>query len=125
MKLVRFAAVIVFAALPLCAQAQQGGKAKKATNADAQKVAKMISADKAKLKIYCDMGALAEKAEAAEQKKDTKAAEAIANQMDKMAEQLGPEYIAFMEGLDNVDEKSKEGQAIGKTIEALDEMCAK
>jgi hypothetical protein len=125
MKLKRFAAVIVFAVLPLCAQAQQGGTPKKPTNADAQKVAKMISADKAKLKIYCDMAVLAEQIDKADEKKDTKTVEALEQKMDSMAEQLGPEYIALMDGLQDMDQNSKDAEAIGDTLGALDDMCGK
>ena len=124
MKLTSLAAVCALAAFPLAAQAQQGG-APKPTNAAAQQVVKMISADKAKLKIYCDLGALAEQADAAAQKKDTKTAEALADKMDAMAEQLGPQYIALMDGLENLDEKSKEGEAIAETLAELDDKCAK
>jgi hypothetical protein len=125
MKLKYFVAVIVFAALPLCAEAQQGGVSKKPTNADAQKVVKMISADKAKLKIYCDMAALAEQIDKADEKKDTKTVEALEQKMDSMAEQLGPEYIALMDGLQDMDQNDKEADAIGDTLGTLDDMCGK
>ena len=123
MKLKRFAVVLACAAFPLCAQAQQG--APKPTNADAQKVVQSITADKAKLKTYCEMAALSEQIDAAEQKKDTKTADALAQKIDSMAEQLGPAYIALMDGLQEMDENSKEGEAIGKTLEGLDAMCGK
>ena len=45
--------------------------------------------------------------------------------MDAMAEQLGPEYIALMDGLQDLDEKSKEGEAIAETLAELDDKCAK
>lgn len=123
MKLTRFAAAIVFTGLPLGAEAQQNSPPKP-TVAAAQQVVKTISADKAKLKIYCDLGALAEQFDAAEQKKDTKTAEALADKMDAMAEQLGPEYVALVEGLQDLGESSKEGEAIAETLAELDEMCS-
>ena len=124
MKLTHLAAVCVLAAFPLGAQAQQSG-APKPTNAAAQKIVKSIGADKAKLKVYCDLAALAEQADAADQKKDTKTVEALSDKMDAMAEQLGPEYIALMDGLQDLDEKSKEGEAIAETLAELDDKCAK
>jgi hypothetical protein len=124
MRLKRFAAILMLAAIPVCAEAQQSGPPKP-TNADAQKVTKLIAADKAKLKIYCELDALAEQFDDAEQKKDAKATDAIANKMDAMAEQLGPDYIALMDGLQDVDPNSPEGEAIGNTLAALDKMCAK
>jgi hypothetical protein len=124
MKLTRFVAVVVFAALPPGAQAQQDSTPKP-TLAAAQKVVKMISADKAKLKIYCDMGALGEQLDAAEEKKDTKTAEALVGKMDALAEQLGPEYIALMDGLQALPDKDKTGDAIAEKLGELDAMCAK
>ena len=124
MKLTHFIAVVVFSALPLTAQAQQNSTPKP-TVAAAQKVVSAISADKAKLKTYCDMSALAEQIEAAEEKKDTKTVEALSQKMDSMAEQLGPDYIALMEGVQNLEEKSKVAEAIYGLFDTLDEKCAK
>jgi hypothetical protein len=123
MKLNYLVAVAVIAVFPLSSHAQQG--AAKATNADAQRVVKIISADKAKLKIYCDLGTLSAQADEAEQKKDSKTVDALAKKMDDMAKELGPEYVALMDGLADVDPQSKEGQAIGETLAKLDDMCEK
>jgi starvation-inducible outer membrane lipoprotein len=114
----------VIAAVPLCALAQPKA-ASKVTNADAQKVVKMISADKAKTQIYCDMAKLGEQVEQADQKKDTKKVEALSKQMDDMSAKLGPEYVALMEGVQDMDANSKVGKDIGTTLEALDALCAK
>jgi ABC-type transporter Mla subunit MlaD len=110
--------------VPLCALAQPKA-ASKVTNADAQKVVKMISADKAKTQIYCDMAKLGEQIEQADQKKDTKKVEALSKQMDDMSAKLGPEYAALMDGMQDMDANSKVGKDIGATLEALDALCAK
>lgn len=123
MRLTLFIAAAGLAALPLAAQAQSGPP--KPTVAAAQKVVEMISADKAKLKIYCDMGALAEQIDAAEEKKDIRTAEALADKMDALAEQLGPEYIALVDGLQSLSENDKSGEAIAETLSELDGKCAK
>jgi hypothetical protein len=47
-------AILLVAAVPVCAQAQKPSAAK-VTKADAQKVVKIISGDKAKTQTYCDM----------------------------------------------------------------------
>ncbi|MEJ2626693.1 MAG: hypothetical protein P8Z80_19975 [Pseudolabrys sp.] len=121
------AANLALAAFPLVAAAQQkeAPKAPKPTVAAVQKVVKMIGADKAKLKIYCDMADLSTKIDEAEKKKDTKAAEAIADTMDTMAEKLGPEYVTLMDGLQELPENAKEGEAIAETLAELDGMCEK
>ena len=124
MKLKFILAVIALAAVPLAAQAQNPS-AKKATQADAQKVVAVISADKAKAKTYCDMATLGDQIEQAEQKKDSKKSEELAKQMDEMSQKLGPEYIALMDSLQNMDPESKAGKDIAATLDALDKLCAK
>jgi uncharacterized phage infection (PIP) family protein YhgE len=122
---------LALAIFPLVAIAQQSGapdeskKAPKPTTAAAQQVVKIIGGDKAKLKIYCDMAALGDQLDAADEKKDTKASEAIADKMDTMAEQLGPEYVTLMDGLQELPENSKEGEAIAETMADLDDKCGK
>ena len=109
--------------MPVCAQAQK--PAAKATNADAQKVVKMISADKTKAQTYCDMNKLGEQIDQADQKKDTKKVDELSKKMDDMSQKLGPEYVALMDGMQGLDPNSKQGQEIGTTLEALDKLCAK
>ena len=116
-------AAVAFAAMPVCAQAQ--GKPPKATKADVQKVVTMITTDKAKSKTYCDMTKLGEQIEAADQKKDTKTVDALSKKMDDMSQKLGPEYVALMDGLADVDPNSKDGKDIGAMLEGLDKLCAK
>ena len=119
MKLKLIAAVIVLAAMPALAQAQD----KKATNADAQKVVKLIKVDKGKVKIYCDMGKLNEQIEAADKKKDTKTVDALSDKLDAMSKQLGPEYVSLQNGMEGLGDK--EVQAIGDTLGELDDLCGK
>jgi hypothetical protein len=116
-------AALLIAALPAYAQAQPSGK--KPTKADAQKVVSIISADKAKAQAYCDMAKLGDQIAEAEEKKDTKKADELAKKMDDMSQKLGPEYIALMDGLQDMDPNSKTGQEISSTLEALDKLCAK
>jgi hypothetical protein len=117
------AAIVV--ATSFCAQAQQAPKAAKATNADAQRVVRIISADKAKTQAYCDMTKIGDQIEQAQQKHDEKTADALAQKADALAAKLGPEWDALMNGLQDVDETSKEGQAIAATMQALDKLCEK
>ena len=123
MKLKLVAAISLFAALPVVAQAQSN--APKPTVADAQKVVQLITGDKAKLKAYCDMGKLQEQMEAAEQKKDTKAAQALGAKADALSQQIGPEYVKLMDGLDNVDPSSAEGKQFSTVFDGLIKQCGK
>ena len=54
--------ILVIAAAPVCAQAQKPTPAK-VTKADAQKVLKIISSDKAKTRTYCQMAKLGDQME--------------------------------------------------------------
>ena len=123
MKLKFIVAAFVIAAVPVCAQAQK--PAAKATNVDAQKVVKLISADKAKTQTYCDMNKLGEQIDQADQKKDAKTVEDLSKKMDDMSQKLGPDYAALMDGLQGVDPNSKQGQEISATLEGLDKLCGK
>ena len=115
-------AIMVIAGLPVCAEAQQPSAAK--AKADAQRVVKMIIGDKAKSQIYCDIVKLGEQIEQTDPK-DTKKADELYQQVDELATKLGPEYIALMDGLQDMDPDSEDGKEIGSTLEALDKLCAK
>jgi len=126
MNLKLIAAVAAVAGLPFCVHAQQGPpSAPKATNADAQRVVKMISADKAKSQAYCDMTKIGDQIEQAQLKHDDKLTDDLAQKADDLAGKLGPEWDALMNGLQSVDENSKEGQAIAATLQSLDKICQK
>jgi hypothetical protein len=122
MNLKSIVAALVIAALPLCAQAQ---KPMKVTKADAQKVVKIISADKAKTQIYCDMAKLGEQIEQADQKNDSKKVDELSAKMEEMSQKLGPEYIALMDGLQDMDANSPTGKDIAAALDGLDALCTK
>ena len=124
MKLRLIAAILVIAAVPVCAQAQKPSAAK-VTNADAQKVLKIISGDKAKTQTYCDILNLGVQIEEADQSKDAKKADELIQKIDELTKKLGPEYLALVDGLQDVDMESEDGQQIGLVLEALDRLCAK
>jgi hypothetical protein len=93
----------------------QGGRAKGRQN---------DLGDKAKSQIYCDIVKLGEQIEETDPK-DTKKADKLYQQVDELATKLGPEYIALMNGLQDMDPDSEDGKEIGSTLEALDKLCAK
>ena len=118
------AAILVIAAAPVCAHAQKPSGAK-VTKADVQKVFKIISNDKAKLQTFCDMGKLGDQMEQANAKGDSKKVEELSLKADELGKQLGPEYATLMDGIQDVDPESEDGQEIGSTLPALDKLCAK
>jgi peptidoglycan hydrolase CwlO-like protein len=122
MKLI--VAILIIAAVPVFAQAQPPSTAK-VTKADAQKVIKIISGDKAKAQTYCQIGKLGEQIEEANDKKDSKTADELSQKMKELENNLGPEYVALMDGLPDIDPESEDGADIAAALAALDKLCAK
>jgi hypothetical protein len=114
-------AILVIAAAPVCAQAQAPSAAK-VTKADAQNVIKIISGDKAKTRIYCDIAKLGAQIEQADH--DTKKTDELYRRMDELGTQLGPEYVTLMDGLQEIDPNSPDGQEINSMLGTLDKLCA-
>jgi hypothetical protein len=120
MNLKLIVAILVIAAVPVCAQAQ---KPSAVTKADAQKVHNIISGDKAKTQTYCDIAKLDDQIDEAEEKKDTKRADELYQKKDELAKKLGPEYVDLRDGLQDINPNSQVGQEIGSMFTALDRLC--
>lgn len=129
---------VTIAALPVYAQAQQPAPkppqgqpqgqppaAAKPTKAAVQKVVQIVSGDKAKTKIYCDIAALGDQIDDAAQKKDEKKLDELSQKADEMGAKIGPEYVALMDGLQDMDPESKEAGELSRMMEPLDKLCAK
>jgi predicted extracellular nuclease len=124
MNLKLIVAISVIAAMPVCAQAQKP-RAAKVTKADAENVVKIIGDDKAKTRTYCDIVELANQFEEADQKNDTQKKDQLSQRMDELVAELGTEYTALNEGLEDLDPNSKDSTDIVSTLAALDKLCAK
>jgi hypothetical protein len=120
MNLKLIVAILVIGVVPVCTQAQPPSAAK-VTKADAQKVFKIISDDKAKTRIYCDIAKLDTQIEEADEKKALE----LLQKINELATTLGPEYVALMDGLQDVNPNSQVGQEIGSVLAAVDKLCAK
>jgi len=126
MKLTLVFAISAFAGMPILAQAQPGGpppNAPKPSKAEVQKVVATISGDKTKTQQYCELGKLNQRMAEADQKNDTKTLETLGKQADDLAHKLGPEFVKFMDALDQVDEKTSEGKNMIAAVESLDKLC--
>ena len=126
MKLKLAAAIFALVAIPALAFAQQGGsppKVPRPTKADVQKVAQIISSDKAKLQSYCDSKKLYDQMGAAYKKNDSKTADALNKQADALVSKLGPEYSKMMDGLEQVDRNSSEAKEFMSILSGLDKLC--
>jgi hypothetical protein len=83
--------ILVIAAAPIYAQAQRPTPAK-VTKTDAQKVLKIISSDKAKTRIYCEMAKLGSQMVQANETGDSKDFDALFQKMH----QLGKNWVPNM-----------------------------
>ena len=115
--------IFVIAVAP-CAQALTLAAAK-VTKADAQRVLKIISGDKAKTRVYCEMGKLGDQMEQANEKGDSKKFDDLFQRIYELGKKLGPEYAALIDGLEDIDPVSEVGQEISSTFDALDNLCGR
>ena len=114
-------AILLIAEAPMYAQDQQSNAIK--LKADAQKVVSIIKGDKTKTQVYCEINDLSEQIGEADQKKDDKNAEALSQQVTELEKKLGPEYLALVNNLNNVDPNSPEGREIDSILAPLDDSC--
>ena len=128
MKLKLLLAIFALAAMPALAQAKQGETpptAPRPTMAQVQKVIQIISGNKTKLQQYCEIATkLDPQIAEAVQKNDANKLEALVKQADDLAQKIGPEYVALMDGLPQIDENSSEARQITAAFDSLDKLCA-
>jgi len=116
-------AILLIVGVPVCAQAQSTPRASKA---DAQRVVEIISSDKAKTQVYCDLQDLGEQMERAYEERDIKLADELLQKIDTMGKTLGPEYVALIDRLELLDpEKDKLGAEIMFELTALNRLCTR
>lgn len=113
--------ILIISTAPPFAQAQQPNAAK--LKSDAQKVVSIISGDKAKAQAYCQINDLGEQIGEADEEQDNKKAEALSRKVIELEKKLGPEYVALVKGLKDVDPNSPEGAEISSILETLDDSC--
>ena len=113
-------AILLISTAPLYAQAQSDVAKLKA---DAQKVVAIVSGDKTKTQTFCRMEILGNQIDEAIRKQDTKKAAELAQKLTELEKNLGPEYLALVESLRNMDLTSRDGQEIMLTFDKLDESC--
>jgi hypothetical protein len=113
MNLKLFTAVAIFATAHMVAFAQ----------IMTRPVVQTISSDKTKLQAYCELGKLPDQMQKAEDRNHTKAVDALVAKADPLAQQIGPEYLKIVEGLERVDPNSAEGQRFAAVFNSLREKC--
>jgi hypothetical protein len=103
------------------AQAQQPNTAK--LKADAQTVVSIIRGDKAKTQAYCQINSLGAEIDQVAQARDEQKADALTKRINDLERQVGPEYLALFDALNNADQNSKDFQDILSMFDTLDESC--
>ena len=111
-------AILIIDTLPLYAQGQQRNAAELA-----QKVVGIVAGDETKTQTYCQVLDLSDELDQVDQQKDRKKAEALAQKMNELEKQLGPEYLALVEETQDVDPNSEESQEVESLFDKLDESC--
>jgi hypothetical protein len=82
----------------------------------AVKTFQAVGADAGKLKTFCELMDVDEKLG-----DNTNAA--LEGQMDKLLDQLGNDFKAAWEALDDTDERSPDGRALNAALEQLEDKC--
>jgi hypothetical protein len=113
--------VLLSSALTLHAQVQQPSTTK--LKADAQKVVSIIRGDKAKTQAYCQINSLGDDIDKAAQARDEQKADALTKKINDLEKQLGPEYLALFDALNDADQNSKDFQDIISMFDSLDQSC--
>ena len=117
--------VSIFAGTTVVAVAQDEptNQTPKLTLADVQHLAELISSDKSKIRAYCELGKLHDETQQAVEENDAKAIDALTAKTDAFEQQLGPEYDKVLDGLDQIDFSSAEGQQLAAVLKTLQEKC--
>src|SRR5262245_24824034 len=116
--------VVAIAAVPLCALAQSPS-VPRVSKGDAQKVATIISSDKAKTQTYCDMQKLADQIKEANEEKDSKTVDELFQKLETLEKTLGPEYAALIDGLQDIAENEDLRAEFVSAFGALAALCKK
>ena len=114
-------AILLAAAVPMYEQAQNP----KVSMGDAQKVVTIISGDKAKTQAYCDIKKLSEQIDEASAKKEDKTVAQLSLKIETLEKTLGPEYVALLDGLEDILGNDLLGAEFMAAIASLDMLCTR
>jgi hypothetical protein len=120
MNMMLIAAILAMSVTPVYAQDQPDIAKLKA---DAEKLVKMTSGDKQKIKTYCEFTDLSDQIGQANEAQDTKKADELSKKADDLEKKLGPEFVALASELSKLDPNSQDSREIGSILDKLDELC--
>jgi hypothetical protein len=116
-------AVFIATAVAAVGQEEATNETPEPTLADVQHLAEIISSDKSKLRAYCELGKLHDETRQAVEYNDTNAIAAVIAKTNAFERQLGPKYDKVLNGLDQIDFSSDDGQQIATTLYTLQQKC--
>ena len=116
-------AIFAVTTVATVAQDEPTSQTPKITLADVQHLAEMISSDQSKLRAYCELGKLHDETQQAVEQQDADLIAALTAKIDAFEQQLGPDYDKVLEGLDQIDLSSDDGQQIADVFKTLQEKC--
>ena len=117
-------AILLIAAMPVCAQAQSPS-VPSVGKGEAEKVATIIRNDRVKTETYCDLQKLAKQIRKANQKKDRKTVDELFRKVETMEETLGPEYMALIDGIQENAGNDQLRAEFVSAFGALAKLCTK
>ena len=103
-------------------QEEPANQTPRPTLADVQRLAEMITNDESKLRAYCELEKLHDETRQAVEYNDTNAIAAVAAKTNDFERQLGLEYDK-LNGLDQIDFSSDDGQQIAASFYTLQQKC--
>jgi hypothetical protein len=115
-------AVFIATAVAAVGQEEATNETPEPTLADVQHLAEIISSDKSKLRAYCELEKLHDETRQAVEYNDTNAIAAVAAKTNDFERQLGLEYDK-LNGLDQIDFSSDDGQQIAASFYTLQQKC--
>jgi hypothetical protein len=113
-------AILTISAVPLDAQEEPNAVQLKA---DAKNVAKIISGDKSKLQSYCQFTNISDQVDAAMERQHTKKAKELSQEAEQLQRNLGPEFAALANSMQDMNLNSQGAREIGSILGKLDELC--
>ena len=116
-------AIVAGTTVAAVGQAEPPNQTPKLTLADVQHLAETIGSDKSKLRAYCELGKLHDETRQAVEYNDTNVIAAVTAKTDAFERQLGPEYDKMLNGLEQIDFGSDEGQRIATAFYTLQQKC--
>lgn len=118
MNLILMVAILASSSAQMYAQAQRPSADE--LKAEAQNLVKIVSGDRRKSQTYCEIVELNDQID---QEEDPIETEELSQKRDKLGEKLGPNYVALVAGLMNIDRDSRDYQEIASILAPLDKLC--